>query len=275
MTVSAADFQYLRQMLSTDGALALADGKEYLVQSRLTPIVEREGLHSVAELIDRVRTGSTQLRRQVLEALVTHETSFFRDVHPFEALREEIVPALLGANGRAGLAFWSAATSTGQEAFSLALLMRESFPEVTNVTIVGSDISTQVLERASAGRFSQLEVGRGLPAKLLVKHFDQDGREWQLHDDVRQMVSFRQINLARPLVGLPIMDVVFLRNVLIYFDAAAKLALLDRVGQIMRPGGYLFLGGAEWIGGLHPAFSRVQVGRSVAYRRLSSGGSNG
>jgi chemotaxis protein methyltransferase CheR len=268
MTVSAADFSYLREMLAIDSAMALADGKEYLVQSRLAPVAEREGLRSVGELIDRVRSGSDDLRRQVVEALVTHETSFFRDVHPFDALRDEVVPALVSANGGAGLSFWSAATSTGQEAYSLALLMRESFPEVTNLTILASDISTQALARARTGRFSQLEVSRGLPAKLLIKYFDQDGREWVLQRDVCDMVRFRQVNLARPLVGLPSMDVVFLRNVLIYFDTAAKMALLDQMSRVMRPGGYLFLGGAEWIGAMHPGFTRVQLGRSVAYRRV-------
>lgn len=268
MTVSASEFLYVRRVLADDSALALGDGKEYLVHSRLAPVAEREGLDSVSELIDRVRGGAPDLRRQLVEALVTHETQFFRDVHPFDALRQQVIPELLQASGGRPLSLWSAATSTGQEAYSLALLMRESFPGVGNLTILATDISQQALARAEAARFSQLEVGRGLPVALLVKHFDQEGRDWQLHADVRRMVTFRQLNLSRPLVAITPMDVVFLRNVLIYFDIAAKQALLERVSRILRPGGYLFLGGAEWVGPLDQTFKRVQIGRAVAYRRV-------
>jgi chemotaxis protein methyltransferase CheR len=270
MPVTAADFEYVRRVVADDSALALSDGKEYLVRARLEPVAKREGLGSVAELIDRVRGGAPGLRRQVIEALVTHETMFFRDVHPFEALRREVIPTLLRTRGGRGLAFWSAATATGQEAYSIALLIREHFPAVTSPTILATDISGPVLERATTGRYSQLEVGRGLPVSLLLKHFDQQGRAWQLHDDVRNMVTFRQLNLARPLLGIPTVDVVFLRNVLIYFDASTKTALLERVGQILRPGGCLFLGGAESIGALEPNFERVQIGRSISYRRVDS-----
>ena len=268
MPVTAADFEYVRRVLADDSALALSDGKEYLVHTRLQPVARREGLGSVSELIDRVRCGAPDLRRQVVEALVTHETLFFRDVHPFEALRREVIPALSRANGGRGLSLWSAATSTGQEAYSMALLMREHFPGLSGTTILATDISGPVLARARKARFSQLEVGRGLPVTLLLKHFDQDGKEWQLHREVRDMVTFRQVNLARPLSGIPSMDVVFLRNVLIYFDVAAKAALLERVTRILRPGGYLFLGGAESISGLEASYERVPFGSSISYRRV-------
>lgn len=268
MPVTAADFDYVRRIVADDSALALSDGKEYLVRARLEPVAKREGLGSVSELIDRLRGGAPELRRQVVEALVTHETMFFRDVHPFDALRQEVIPALSRSNGERGLSLWSAATSTGQEAYSIALLIREHFPEITNPTILATDISDQVLVRAMKARFSQLEVGRGLPATLLIRHFDQHGREWQLHDDVRNMVTFHQLNLARPLSRVPAMDVVFLRNVLIYFDASAKAVLLDRVSRILRPGGYLFLGGAESICGLDASYERIQIGSSISYRRV-------
>jgi chemotaxis protein methyltransferase CheR len=265
VTVSPADFQFVRQLVRDDSALALPDGKEYLVESRLASLAEREGLGSVAELVERVRTGAPALRQHVVEALATHESLFFRDVHPFDALRQVIIPAALQAGGGRRLTLWSAAAAAGQEAYSLALMMREHFPKV-QVTILATDLSHEVLGRAEAGRFSQLEVNRGLPAAMLIKHFVRDGREWLLHDDVRRMVTFRQLNLAMPLSRIPPMDVVFLRNLLIYFDSQAKETLLNRVSDVLRPGGYLFLGAAETTYGLDNSYERVQVGRSICYR---------
>lgn len=268
MTVSAVDFQYVRRLVAQESALTLSDGKEYLVQSRLAPVAERQGLGSVTELIERLRVGAPDLRREVVEALAIHETLFFRDVHPFETLRREVIPGILQANGGHSLSMWSAGTSTGQEAYSMALLLREHFPQLTGATILGTDISRQALARAQTGRFSQLEVNRGLPAALLVKHFDQHGREWHLHDDVRRMVEFRQLNLARPLAGVPPMDVVFLRNVLIYFDADTKRVVLERVSRILRPGGQLFLGGADTLSGVDDLYERIHQGRAMSYRRI-------
>jgi chemotaxis protein methyltransferase CheR len=266
MPVSAADFLYVRQLVRQESAVSLDDGKEYLVETRLAPLAERAGLGSVGDLIDHLRAGAPGLRQHVVEALVTHETQFFRDLHPFEALREEIVPTLRRANGARPLALWSAAASHGQEAYSLALLMREHFPDMPDVTILATDISRRVLARAEAGLFSQLEVNRGLPAALLVKHFDRVGRDWRVHDDLRSMVTFRQLNLDGPLSIVPPMDVVFLRNVLIYFDTEAKVALLKRVGKILRPGGYLLLGGAETTYGLDDSYERLEFGRTICYR---------
>ena len=212
-----------------------------------------------------MRAGAPGLRRHIVEALATHESLFFRDLHPFEALREVIIPAALQAGAGRRLTLWSAAAAAGQEAYSLALMMREHFPGA-QVTILATDLSQEVLARAEAGRFSQLEVNRGLPAALLIKHFVRDGRQWQLHDDVRRMVTFRQLNLAGPLSRIPPMDIVFLRNLLIYFDTQAKEALLNRVSKVLRPGGYLFLGAAETTYGLDNSYERVQVGRSICYR---------
>lgn len=275
MAVSDTDFQFVRQLVRDDSALALADGKEYLVESRLASVAEREGFVSVAELVQRVRAGAPGLRQQIVEALATHESLFFRDLHPFEALRQVIIPAALQASAGRRLTLWSAAAAAGQEAYSLALMMREHFPRA-QVTILATDLSREVLDRAESGRFSQLEVNRGLPAAFLIKHFVRDGREWQLHDDVRRMVTFRQLNLAGPLSRIPPMDVVFLRNLLIYFDTQAKEALLNRVSTILRPDGYLFLGAAETTYGLDNSYERVQVGRSICYRvtaqtRMTSG----
>jgi chemotaxis protein methyltransferase CheR len=275
MPVSASDFQYVRQLVQDDSALSLPDGKEYLVENRLAPLVKRAGLGSVRDLVDQLRTGAPGLRQHVVEALATHETQFFRDLHPFEALREHIIPAYRRAGGAQRLAMWSAASSGGQEAYSLALLIREHFPELSGVTILATDISRPVLAQAEAGLFSQLEVNRGLPAALLIKHFDRVERNWQLHERVRSLVTFRQLNLDASLSSVPAMDVVFLRNVLIYFNNEAKSTLLNRVGKVLRPGGYLFLGGAETTYGLSDSYERVEVGRSVCYRLTKKKGVTG
>jgi chemotaxis protein methyltransferase CheR len=275
MPVSASDFQYVRQLVQDDSALPLPDGKEYLVETRLAPLVKRAGLGSVRDLVAQLRTGAPGLRQHVVEALATHETQFFRDLHPFEALREHIIPAYRRAGGVQRLAMWSAASSGGQEAYSLALLMREHFPEMSGVTILATDTSRPVLAQAEAGLFSQLEVNRGLPAALLIKHFDRVGLNWQLRDRVRSLVTFRQLNLDGSLSSVPAMDVVFLRNVLIYFNNEAKSTLLKRVANVLRPGGYLFLGGAETTYGLDDSYERVEVGRSICYRLTTKKGVTG
>lgn len=274
MSVSFADFDYVRKLVYQQSAISLDDSKEYLVEARLTPIAKREGHPSIAALVSSLRTGGSQLRDDVVAAMATNETSFFRDVHPFDALRDVILPEVLVGNGGRRLSFWSAAASTGQEAYSFAMLTREHFARVPDVTILGTDLSAAVLARARAGRFSQMEMNRGLPARLLVKYFQRNGMEWELVPAVRAMVTFRQLNLARPIEGVPPMDVVFLRNVLIYFDAATKAAVLGRVAQVLRPGGFLFLGGSETTYGIDDSFERVQAGRSVCYRLTRQRGRN-
>ena len=265
-TVTPSDFQYVRVLVREGSGLALADGKEYLVAARLGPMLRREGLRSVSELLGQVRQGSAGLRDEIVEAMATNETSFFRDVRPFDFLRDEIIPALARERPASGLRFWSAAASTGQEAFSLAMLLREHFPRINPVSILASDVGRDVLAAAEAASFSQLEVNRGLPAALLVRYFRRQGLRWEVTEPVRAMVTFRQINLARPLPAMPAMDVVFLRNVLIYFDEPTKAEVLTRVAGAMRPGGYLILGSAETLRHLDDRYERVQTDRTVCYR---------
>jgi chemotaxis protein methyltransferase CheR len=161
---------------------------------------------------------------------------------------------------------WSAAASTGQEAYSMAMMVREHFPSVPEVTILATDLLPEVVDRARAGRFAQLEVNRGLPARLLVKYFQRDGTSWQLSDEIRHMVMFRDLNLARPFFGVPPMDVIFLRNVLIYFDTPTKMAVLTRIAEVLRPSGYLVLGGSETMIGISEVFEPVYIGKTVFYR---------
>jgi chemotaxis protein methyltransferase CheR len=263
MSLSTADYDFVRLLAARESALYLSDQKGYLVEARLSPIAEREGCASVTELVTRLRTGGATLRADVVQSLTTNETSFFRDVHPFDALRDVVVPAAIQARGRADI--WSAAASTGQEAYSVAMIAANHFP-TASVSILGTDLSREVITRAAAGEFTQLEVNRGLPVAMLVRHFERVGSRWRIREDIRRRVRFQQLNLARPWPTLPRMDVVLLRNVLIYFDAAAKRAALAQVARVLAPGGVLFLGGAETTYGLVDGWQRVSVGRSVFYR---------
>ena len=264
MSLTPTAFDYVRRLVAEESALALGEGKSYLVEARLAPIAEREGCDSVEELVGRLRAATAVLRDDVVQAMTTNETSFFRDVHPFEALRKVVFPELLAKNG-GRMSLWSAASSTGQEAYSLAMLVAEHFPTAA-VTILATDLSRDVLARASDGVFSQLEVNRGLPAPLLVRHFEHDGARWRVNEAIRKRVEFRQLNLARTWPVLPRMDVVFLRNVLIYFDPPAKRAVLAQAARVLAPGGVLFLGGAETTYGLDDTWERVQVERTAFYR---------
>ena len=264
MSLSLTAFDFVRRLVAEESALALGEGKSYLVEARLAPIAEREGCDSVEELVGRLRVATPALREDVVQAMTTNETSFFRDVHPFEALRKVVFPELLDKNG-GRLSLWSAAASTGQEAYSLAMLVADHFP-TARVTILATDLSRDVLARASHGVFTQMEVNRGLPAALLVRHFERDGASWRAREALRKGVDFRQLNLARPWPLLPRMDVVFLRNVLIYFDPPAKRAVLTQTARVLAPGGVLFLGGAETTYGLDDTWERVQVERTAFYR---------
>lgn len=265
MALPDGDLDYVRRLVQERSGMQLGEGKGYLVEARLAPLATREGLSSVAELVRLLRTGPPALADDVAEAMTTNETSFFRDVHPFDALRDVVLPQALARSRSRGLRLWSAAASTGQEAYSLAMLLADSFPGVP-ATILATDLSRDVLARAAAGTFSQLEVNRGLPAPLLVRHFERHGAGWRIRPEMRRQVEFRQLNLARPWPRLPEMDVVLLRNVLIYFGADAKRAVLAQVTRVLAPGGLLFLGGAETTYGLDEGWERIQVGRTSLYR---------
>lgn len=275
MPVSLVDFDFVRELVYDRSAISLDDSKDYLVEARLAPIVRREGFPSVAELVASLRAGNESLRDDVVAAVATNETSFFRDLHPFDALRDVVIPEVLAGNGGRRLHMWSAATSTGQEAFSLAMVAQAHRPRISDISILATDMSTAALKRARRGRYSQLEVNRGLPARLMVEHFTRDGREWQVNPDVLTHVTFRRMNLARPLLGVPPMDVIFLRNVLIYFDIARKVEVLAQVARVLRPGGFLFLGSSETTYGIDSSFERLHLGKAMCHRLTSLEGTNG
>lgn len=266
------DFDYVRKLLRDRSGVVLEADKHYLVETRLLPLQRQLQLSSLAELIARLRASPPNgLHTQVVEAMVTTETSFFRDVLPFESLRRVVLPELIQKRrDERRLNVWCAAASTGQEPYSLALLLREHFPELAGwkMSLLATDLSREVLARARAGRYSQLEVNRGLPAALLIKYFRQHGATWQLNDDVRAMVEFQEINLDRAWPPMPRMDLVLLRNVMIYFDVPTKKDILGRVAGVLRSDGYLLLGGAETTYNLDDSYRRVEQLKSGFYRRV-------
>jgi chemotaxis protein methyltransferase CheR len=250
MTLSPTDFDYVRNLVRKDSAIALDDGKQYLAVARLETLARREGIDSCQSLVARLRAGQQDdLRRKVVEAMTTNETMFFRDVKPFEVLRDVLLPELIRSRARERcIRFWSAACSTGQEPYSLAILIREHFPELASwdISILATDLSREAIEKAREGRYTQMEVNRGMPASLLLKYFRRSGLHWHLIlDEVRRMVQFREMNLIDPWPAFPPMDVVLMRNVLIYFDVETKKRLLSQVADRLNPRGFLGLGGAE------------------------------
>lgn len=247
MTLTAEDFDFLRAFVYANSAIVLDPGKEYLVTSRLGPVAQKEGLGGVDELVRQLRRAPPErLRKRVIDAMTTNETSFFRDMHPFETLRTEILPRVIAKRSPTNdkpITIWSAAASSGQEAYTIAMVMREHYPD-RPVRILASDLSTEILDRAKAGVYSQVEVNRGLPAPKLFKWFEPDRHGYRVRDELRTMVEFFQLNLVGPWPFLPQMDVIFLRNVLIYFDQDTKRAILAKMRRQLGDG-YLVLGGAE------------------------------
>jgi chemotaxis protein methyltransferase CheR len=265
------EYDYIRTLVKRSSAMVLEDGKEYLIQARLASLVRQEGVPTIEHLVARMRERpDSPLHSRVVEAMTINETSFFRDVNPFELCKRHVLPALVKAReSTRTLNLWSAACSTGQEPYSLAMVLREALPDIATwrVKIYATDLSSEVLEKAKRGRFTQLEVNRGLPAPMLVKHFVQDGTEWSVKPHLRDLVEFRQMNLSAPWRALPAMDVVLMRNVLIYFDLETKRRLLGYLRDVLRPDGYLFLGAAETTFNIDGSFEAVEQGRTTYYRR--------
>jgi chemotaxis protein methyltransferase CheR len=269
MSIAAVEFEYLRKLVKDFSAIEIDSGKEYLAESRLNPLVRETGCASVQHFLQQLRGQSFNgLHRKVLDAMTNNETWFFRDLHPFEALRDKVIPELLRKRANEQrLSIWSAASSSGQEAYSLAMLWRENFNlPGWRIEIAATDISTAVLARAETGNYSQMEVNRGLPAAYLTKYFKRNGLHWELSREVRDMVTFRHLNLATVWIGVKPMDVIFLRNVLIYFDIETRQRILAQIRRCLRPDGYLCLGGAETTLNLDAGFERVQFDKGVFYR---------
>lgn len=271
MPITTKDFDVIRDMVRKDSAIVLEPGKEYLVEARLAPLVASLGYGTLTKLVDDLQRGTDRsLRQQVVHAMTTNETSFFRDVRPFDALATTVLPALVAARAaKRSLSIWSAACSSGQEVYTIAMTLREHFPQLAswNVRILATDLSTEMLAKAREGRYGQIEVNRGLPAAQLVKYFHRAGAGWQVNDDLKRGIEFREMNLAAPWPAPGHFDVVFIRNVLIYFDVDTKRSILNRVAQVLAPDGFLFLGAAETTLGIADGFERLPLERAGCYRR--------
>lgn len=271
MALSSADYDFLRRLVRERSGIVLGDDKAYLLDSRLAPVVREAGLSGLDQLCSRLRASpSSDLVRDVVEAMTTNETLFFRDTHPFEVLGRRLLPELIRRRAdRRQLAIWCAASSTGQEPYSVAMTIREQAPQLASwsVRIVATDISTEVLSRAREGIYSQLEIGRGLPPAQLAKWFRKlDANAWQISDELRRMVEFRPLNLLESWPFNERFDLVLMRNVLIYFDLETKRQILAKVRRILAPDGWFFLGGAETTMNIDDAFERLPDERGGVYR---------
>ena len=252
------DYEFLRKLLKERSGLDLSPDKQYLVESRLVPLARKAGLTGITELAQKMKAGGAEaLTAEVVEAMTTNETFFFRDKLPFDHLREAMLPAVLQArSARRALRIWCAASSTGQEPYSIAMCLKALGPAIAGwrVEILATDLSQGVLEKSKAGIFSQFEVQRGLPIQMLVKHFTQVGDMWQLNPDIRAMVQHRQLNLLQDFGHLGMFDVIFCRNVLIYFDQDTKANIFERLSKVLEPDGFMVLGAAESVVGISDAF---------------------
>ena len=275
MALTSDAFGWVADLVRKRSAIQLPAGKEYLVESRLLPLAKEHGLSDVQEFVAMARSKNDErLLRSVVESLTTNETSWFRDNSPFVALRQKIVPDLLAARNRpVHLKIWSAACSTGQEPYSLAMTLADALPPQVTFEILATDLSQQVLDRASSGRYSQLEVNRGLPAPLMVRHFNRVGAEWEISPALRSKITFKQHNLLDPPPVFGKVDVVLLRNVLIYFDLPTKQAILRRMSGVLADDGFLMLGAAETTIGVDTSWDRVQIGAGSAYNKLPTSAS--
>jgi chemotaxis protein methyltransferase CheR len=257
LLVTPPDYEYLRKLLKDQSGLDLSADKQYLIESRLVPLSRKAGLQGIPDLVQKMKVGSQSLVAQVVEAMTTNETFFFRDKVPFDHFRQAIMPEVLKARAaRRSIRIWCAAGSTGQEPYSLAMCLKEMESQLAGfrVEIIATDLSQEVLEKSRAGLYSQFEVQRGLPIQLLVKYFKQTGEFWQINPDIRAMVQHRQLNLLHDFSQLGTFDIVFCRNVLIYFDQDTKINIFNRLAKAMEPDGFLVLGAAETVVGLTDAF---------------------
>jgi chemotaxis protein methyltransferase CheR len=264
--VTPFDYEYLRKLLKDHSGLDLSADKQYLIESRLLPLARKAGLADIGALVQKMKTGSGTFIAQVVEAMTTNETFFFRDKVPFEHFRETIMPELLRSRAaRKSIRIWCAAGSTGQEPYSLAMCLKEMAAALAGwrVEILATDLSQEVLEKSKSGIYSQFEVQRGLPIQMLVKYFKQIGELWQVNADLRAMVQHRQLNLLHDFANLGRFDVIFCRNVLIYFDQETKSNIFSRLARSSEPDGFLVLGAAETVVGLTDVFKPVADRRGL------------
>ena len=268
--ITRDDYRFLQEYVYRESGIVLDSDKHYLLEARLMPIVHKESLQDIRDLCNLLRgIEQYRLRRQVVEAMTTSETLFFRELPQYEALRTRIIPQLMTERTTTRkLSFWSAAASSGQEAYSLAMMLLEMDLRGWNIDIVATDLNESVLDRARQGRFMQIEVNRGLPVNYLLKYFQRHGLEWQLKDEVRRMVGFQRFDLRESMRTKGPFDVIFCRNVLIYFDIQTRRRILAELHGALFRSGHLLLGGAETTFNLDDQFRRVEVGSAVLHQAI-------
>lgn len=267
------NYQFLERYIHQETGISLGQDKRYLLDSRLAPILQEERIGSLNELCSRLRQGIPEkLRRRIAECMTTHETLFFRDPAVFDALRSEILPELVKSRQTTRtLRIWSAACSSGQEPYTLAMMLLEAGYVDWKLDILGTDLSSRILERASTARYLQIEVNRGLPAPMLVKYFQRAGLDWQLKDEVRRVVRFAPFDLRQSMANLGPFDLVLCRNVMIYFDSDTRKKILAGLRGTLAPGGYLLLGASETVFAPDSGLARKTIRNTVFYQDTSSG----
>lgn len=265
--LSSPDFDLLATTLKNRSGLVLGPEKMYLLESRLTPLARRRGLPGLVELVKEMRQRPTEeLLSDITGAMTTNETFFFRDSLPFDTLRDHVLPALKEARSSVRkLRIWCAAASTGQEPYSIAMTFHENAPQWAgwNIEILGTDLSVEALAKAKSATYSQFEVQRGLPIKLMMRYFTKNGDSWQLTPEIQSMVKFKIFNLLDPMNSMGTFDIIFCRNVLIYFDAPTKSRVLEALHNQLASDGSLFLGAAETVLGLSKALRPVREWRGL------------
>ncbi len=267
--ISAEQFRFFVDLVKSTSGISLSRGKEYLIESRLNELARSLGMRGLDELYRKAKTHMTSsLKEEIVEAMTTNETYFFRDIHPFEALKKHVIPEI-SAQKKDKLDIWSAACSTGQEPYSIAILLAEHFPALINgrAKILATDISKKAVKKGAEGRFTQVEVNRGLPVTILVKYFKQQGAFWIVDGKPKKIINFRQMNLLSPMVGLAHFDIIFCRYVLIYFDQETKKQILQKLVKSLNPGGYLFLGATETPMTLPPGIKKQKFGRAICWKK--------
>lgn len=266
------DYAYLSKLLNERSGLQLAGDKQYLIESRLLPVAKQHNCGSIGDLVAKLKSFAEEpLRQRVTEAMTINESFFFRDKTPFERFQDTVFPHMMKARAATKrLRIWCAAASTGQEPYSLAMLLKQAGAELSGwrVEIVATDISSDVLEKAKAGLYTQFEVQRGLPIQQLLKFFKQDGDQWRIASELREMVQFRQHNLLDDFSSLGLFDAIFCRNVLIYFDSNTKQNVLTRISRSLAPDGYLMLGAAETVVGFTNLFMPMPEKRGLYVRAV-------
>lgn len=264
--ISSENLEFLCRTIYENSGIVLDESKSYLIESRLAAVVRTEGLDTLDSLCKLMKAVSgSALRGKVVEAMTTNETLFFRDLRPFEALRDYVLPELTAAGGKE-LRIWSAAASSGQEAYSLAMLWKEMNVPLWDLRILGTDLSEEMLNRCRVGRYRQLEVNRGLPARYLIKYFQPVETDWVISPELRAMAEWKKFNLMDDMSPLGSFDIVFCRNVLIYFDQETKASILRRIRKRLKRGGYLILGLSETTLNLDPVYERKMLGSAVVYQ---------